>query len=137
MPFAAQLAIPLPSDLRTARRRAVNFSGFVRESVATVVPVEVTNLSTDGCRFQATGSFETATIVWLKIAGLGARQARIVWARDGGYGCEFCKSLQSEVVEQLYEDEQRKLRAGLQTDGRVAGARAEAFPGAEPLLPAG
>lgn len=114
MPFAAQLAVPLPSELRTARRRPVNFSGFVRESVATVVPVEVTNLSTDGCSFRATGSFETATIVWLKIAGLGARQARIIWARDDGYGCEFCSPLQSEVVEQLYEAEQRKLRASLQ-----------------------
>jgi len=117
MPFAAQLAIPLASDLRTARRRPVNFSGFVRESVATVVPVEVTNLSTDGCCFRATGSFETATIVWLKIAGLVARQARIVWARDGGYGCEFCKPLQGDVVEQLYENEQRGLRAALQASG--------------------
>jgi hypothetical protein len=125
MPFAAQLAIPLPSDLRTARRRAVNFPGFVRESVATVVPVEVTNLSTDGCSFQAAGSFETATVVWLRVAGLGARQARIVWAGKGNYGCEFCSPLQSEVVEQLYENEQRKLRAGLQGGpqgfGRAAG----------------
>lgn len=114
MPFAAQLAVPLPSELRTARRRPVNFSGFVRESVATVVPVEVTNLSTDGCCFRATGSFETATIVWLKIAGLGARQARIIWGREGGFGCEFVSPLQSDVVEQLYENEQRKLRAALQ-----------------------
>ena len=114
MPFAAQLAIPLASDLRTARRRTVNFNGFVRESVATVVPVEVTNLSTDGCSFRATVSFETATIVWLKIAGLGARQARIIWGRDGGFGCEFCSPLQSDVVEQLYDNEQRRLREALQ-----------------------
>ncbi len=51
--------------------------------------------------------------MWLKIAGLGARQARIVWGRGGAYGCEFCKPLQSDVVEQLYEAEQRRLRAAL------------------------
>lgn len=124
MQFAAQLAIPLASDLRTARRRAVNFSGFVRESVATVVPVEVTNLSTDGCCFAAPGAFETATVVWLKIAGLGARQARIVWESGGAYGCEFCSPLQSDVVEQLYEGEQRKLRAALQTSAQGFGRAA-------------
>ena len=111
MANAAELAGPLTADLRTARRRAVQSSGFVREDVATVVPVEVTDLSTDGCCFRASGSFETATVVWLKIAGLGARQARIIWGGDGAYGCEFCKPLQSEVVEQLYDAEQRKLRA--------------------------
>ena len=124
MPFAAQLAIPLPADLRTARRRPVNFSGFLRENVATVVPVEVTDLSTDGCRFRASGHFETATTVWLKIAGLGARQARIIWAQDGACGCEFVAPLQSEVVEQLYEAEQRKLRASLQPGQRGFGRAA-------------
>jgi hypothetical protein len=124
MPFPAQLAIPLPADLRTARRRPVNFSGFVRESVATVVPVEVTDLSTDGCRFSASGGFETATTVWLKIAGLGARQARIIWARGADYGCEFVSPLQSEVVEQLYEGEQRRLRTSLQGGQRRFGRAA-------------
>ena len=117
MSHAARLAVPVEDELRTARRRPVEFAGFVRESAASVVPVEVTNLSTDGCCFRAPGSFETATLVWLKIAGLGARQARIIWAGDGAYGCEFCKPLQSEVVEQLYEAEQRKLRAALQARG--------------------
>ena len=111
MPFAAQLRNGLKEDLRTARRRPVQSSAFVREDAATVVPVEVTDLSTDGCCFRAPGNFETATLVWLKIAGLGARQARIVWAGGGAYGCEFCKPLQSEMVEQLYDAEQRKLRA--------------------------
>ncbi len=111
MPFTGRLAIPVEDDLRTARRRPVQSSGFVREDAATVVPVEVTNLSTDGCCFRAPGSFETATLVWLKIAGLGARQARIIWAGGGAYGCEFCKPLQSEMVEQLWDAEQRRLRA--------------------------
>jgi len=114
MPFAAQLAIPQPADLRTARRRPVNFGGFVRETVATVIPVEVMDLSTDGCRFVAQQGFETATTVWLKIAGMGARQARIVWESHGTYGCEFCSPMQPEAVEQLCEAEQRRLRAALQ-----------------------
>jgi hypothetical protein len=124
MPFAAQLAIPLPEDLRTARRRPVNFSGFVREAVATVIPVEVTNLSTDGCCFTAQQGLETATVVWLKIAGLGARQARVIWDRQGSYGCEFLSPLQSEIVEQLCEAEQRRLRGALKGDRRNFGRAA-------------
>jgi hypothetical protein len=112
MAFTGRLAVAFEQDLRTARRRTVQSGGFVREDAASVVPVEVTNLSTDGCCFRAPGSFETATLVWLKIEGLGARQARIIWAGGGAYGCEFCKPLQSEMVEQLYDAEQRKLRAG-------------------------
>lgn len=107
--LSAQLAIPHGEDLRTTRRRAVNFRGFVRETAARLVTVEVQNLSTDGCNFQSDEAFETATVVWLKIAGIGARQARIVWHRGGAYGCEFLAPMRSEVIEDICTAERRRL----------------------------
>jgi hypothetical protein len=97
--------------MRTVRRRPVNFLAFVRETAARVVSVEVTDLSTDGCKFESPDAFETATIVWLKIAGLGARQARIIWHRGGGYGCEFLSPMQSDAVEDLCAAKAASLRA--------------------------
>jgi len=107
--LSAQLAVPHGPDLRTTRRRAVNFRAFVRETAARLVSVEVRNLSTDGCNFLSDQAFETATVVWLKIAGAGARQARIVWHREGAYGCEFLAPMRSEVVEDICAAERRRL----------------------------
>ena len=111
MAFGAQLAVPPPHDLRTARRRYVNFNAFLRESGARVVRVQVVNLSTDGCKFRSDEMLETATIVWLKIDGLAARQAKIVWRGDEGYGCEFLKPMQDEVVEELCAAQLHEVRA--------------------------
>lgn len=112
MAFPAQIAVPQFTEMRTVRRRHVNFTAFVRETRARVIPVEVTNLSTDGCKFQSAEEFETATIVWLKIAGLGARQARIIWHKEGGYGCEFVSPMQSEALDDLCAAGDAGLRAG-------------------------
>lgn len=111
MPFSAQLAVAPVQDLRTVKRRPVNFNAFIRESGARIIRVEVTNLSTDGCHFQSGEAFETATLVWLKIDGLAARQAKIIWHNDGRYGCEFVKPMQHEVVDELCTAQVHRLRA--------------------------
>ena len=111
MPFGAQLAVAPHQDLRTARRRHVNFNAFVRESGARVIRVEVTNLSTDGCSFRSVEGFETATVVWLKIDGMTARRAKIIWHGEEGYGCEFVSPVQEEVVEELCAAQLHELRA--------------------------
>lgn len=99
MVVRAQLAIL--HDQRTATRRAVDFRAFVRETQAMVVPVAVTDVSTDGCRFLSDEAFETATIVWLKIDGLGGRQARIIWRREAEHGCEFVAPVQSRTMDEV------------------------------------
>ena len=111
MPFGAQLAVAPFHDLRTARRRHVNFNAFVRESGVRVIRVDVANLSTDGCNFRSGEAFETATVVWLKIDGLAARQAKIVWHHEDGYGCEFVSPMQEDVVDELCAGQLQELRA--------------------------
>ena len=96
-----QATLAIPQDQRTAARRAVDFRAFVRESKASVVPVAVIDVSTDGCRFKANEAFETATVVWLKIDGLGARQARIIWRHEAEHGCEFVAPVQSRTMDEV------------------------------------
>lgn len=103
MVLQAHIAVGHGEDLRTAQRRAVNFRAFVRETGAKVLPVDVTDLSTDGCRFRSVEAFETATIVWLKIDGVTARQARIIWRAADGYGCEFVSPMQPAALNDACE----------------------------------
>lgn len=101
MVLHAKLAEQSYEEMRTVQRRTVHCRAFVRDGGVNVVPVELTNVSTDGCRFRSAEAFETATLVWLKIAGFGARQARIIWAEGDHYGCEFVAPVQTKTVDDL------------------------------------
>jgi len=101
MSYPAQLIVSPSPEKRAARRRQVNFQAFVRETSAAVFGVEVTDVSADGCRFRSAEPFETATNIWLKISGLTAREARIVWHEAENYGCEFMKPMQADVLDEL------------------------------------
>jgi hypothetical protein len=111
MSYAAQVIVPPNSEKRAARRRNVNFSAFVRETSARIFPVEVIDVSSDGCRFSSPEPFETATNIWVKISGLTAREARIIWHKAGAYGCEFLKPMQATILDELCTARQRELLA--------------------------
>ncbi len=100
MAYAAQVIISPGAEKRAARRREVKFRGFVRET-SDVFTVEVIDVSADGCRFRSSEPFETATNIWLKISGLTAREARIVWHEADNYGCEFLKPMQAGLLDDL------------------------------------
>lgn len=125
MTYAAQLAVPSYEEVRTARRRMVDFTGVVREANAVLSEVVVTDLSTDGCRFRSDQQLETATTVWLKIVGNTARQARIVWKRGSEYGCEFLSPMQAGTLEEMCSARSQGLR-------RVMKARSQGFGRAAP-----
>lgn len=129
MSFSAQVVPVSPLvDLRTARRRVVNFRAYVRESHAPVLTVEVTNLSTDGCHFLSGKAFETRTRLWIKIDGLGARQARVIWRSGGRVGCEFLSPIETTVIDEHFVKRAERLR------GRVRGG-ASGVGGAGPEAP--
>ena len=124
MTYSAQLAVPSYEDVRTARRRMVDFTGMVRDTNAALSEVVVSDLSTDGCRFLSHQQLETATTVWLKITGNTARQARIVWKHGSEYGCEFLSPMQAETLNDMCsakaEGLRRALRAQASGFGRAA-----------------
>ena len=114
MAYSAQLAV-IPHDPgRSAPRRIVNFTAYVRQMKTEIAEIKVTDLSTDGCKFRCNRDLDEAAEVWLKISGTGARRARIVWSDEGQFGCEFLSPLDVATVEQLaaaaYET-MRKRRA--------------------------
>jgi hypothetical protein len=124
MTYSAQLAVPSYEEIRTARRRLVDFTGVVREANAVLCKVEVTDLSTDGCRFRSDQQLETATTIWLKIVGVTARQARIVWKRGSEYGCEFLSPIQVETLDEMCSSKAQGLRASLKAKGQGFGRAA-------------
>jgi hypothetical protein len=87
--------------MRTSLRRQIDVQAYIRESGATAVAGTVKDLSTDDCRVLSAAVLATGSMVWLKIKGLGARQARVAWARHGEYGCRFLSSIECALVEEL------------------------------------
>lgn len=96
----AQLAIlPIP-DGRRAERRIVNLAARLREPGASLIDVDIVNLSTDGFMAQSV-AVEVGTYVWLKVAGLEPQACRVIWNEDGKAGFEFINPLHSATIELL------------------------------------
>ena len=113
--YSAELAVLHDHPGRTARRRLVNFIAHVRDVGAEIASIRVTDLSTDGCKFSCDRPLEEATEIWLRISGIGARWARIVWSKEGEFGCEFLSPLDHATVDELaagaYEAMRKKRAA--------------------------
>jgi len=101
MIFAAEVIAPPSQEMRTSMRRQINVAAYIRESGARAVSGTVKDLSADGCRVISAVLLDAGTVIWLRIKGLGARQARIAWGEHGEYGCQFLSPLEWAVVEEL------------------------------------
>ena len=111
MNLAGEVAVMRSESERSSIRRAVSLQAFARDQGAKIIHIHVCDLSPDGCGFMSDEAFETATIVWVKIKGLGARRARIAWNMDKKYGCEFDVPLHYEELETLHRAREIELRA--------------------------
>ena len=117
MILSGELAVMRSPVERTSVRRAVSLQAFAREQDARIVQVHVSDLSADGCGFEADEAFETATHVWLKIKGLGARRARVAWSRGGRHGAEFDVPLHPEELLVLEQGHRNQLRSATRATG--------------------
>ena len=97
----AQLAILPVADGRSAERRIVNLAARLREPGATIVDVEVRDLSVGGFMAETNLVLEPGAIVWLKLPGLEPQNSRVAWAEDGKIGCEFATPLHPLTLEML------------------------------------
>jgi len=61
-------------------------------------PIQVENLTRDGCKIRTDLSLAPGLIVKLGFAGVGSTSARIVWRSTDGYGCAFDESLPPGAV---------------------------------------
>lgn len=95
-----------PAERRRASRTALRLSATMREQGRSRVGVRVIDISTHGCRVEATTSLVGAdTWIWLSIAGLDTQYCRVVWQHQEFAGLEFATPLSEAVLERLVEDQ--------------------------------
>lgn len=100
MGYNAELAILPGTEQRTMPRRIVNFAAVVRDSGATARDVQISDLSPGGCRITAS-QLEKGAEILLKISGLNAIRARVVWTNNDEAGCEFFTPLDLPMIDEL------------------------------------
>jgi len=92
-------------DRRRAARAGLRLSATIREPGRSRVGVRVIDISTHGCRIEATSSPSADAWVLLSIAGLETQYCRIVWRAHEFAGLEFATPLNEAVFERLLQDQ--------------------------------
>ena len=109
MPRLAQVAVvPVGRDARGAHRRVVDFAAYVRECEAEVFEVTVVDLSEKGCRISSPHQLEPKAVVWLKIPGMVARKATVVWTAGTEAGCVFVSAFHASSLQAAFSENPRK-----------------------------
>lgn len=103
-----ETAIQLESqaERRRANRAALRLSATMREPGRSRVGVRVIDISTHGCRIEATSGASADTWLWLSIAGLETQYCRVVWKAQEFAGLEFATPLADAVLERLLNEQQ-------------------------------
>lgn len=92
-------------DRRRAPRAGLRLSATIREPGRGRVGVRVIDISTHGCRIEATTGPSADAWVLLSIAGLDTQYCRIVWRAHEFAGLEFATPLNEAVFDRLLQDQ--------------------------------
>ncbi len=92
-------------DRRRSPRAGLRLSATIREPGRSRVGVRVIDISTHGCRIEATTGPSADSWVLLSIAGLETQYCRIVWRAHEFAGLEFATPLNEAVFERLLQDQ--------------------------------
>ncbi len=92
-----------PASRRAMPRNASTTAASLRASRAKSEAIRLTDISADGCGFEARWPFSEGARVWLKLPGLEAWEARIVWFEDGRGGLAFTRKLHPAVASRFAE----------------------------------
>lgn len=96
MAVAAKLSPIADYEKRRAERLDLLLDASLRELGATGADVRLHDLSTRGFMCEADAIHAAGSYVWLRIPGVGAFNARIVWRDSFRYGCEFVEPIEPE-----------------------------------------
>lgn len=91
---------PMPKGRRAARV-PVELGAGLRQRGATGVGVRIIDLSTDGFRAITHLDLEKGMEVWMRLPGLEASHARVMWTEGKFVGCSFVRPLHQAVVEMI------------------------------------
>ena len=94
-------------ERRRAPRAALRLSATIREPGRSRVGVRVIDISTHGCRIEATSGASPDSWLLLSIAGLETQYCRVVWRAHEFAGLEFAAPLAEVVLDRLLQDQQQ------------------------------
>ena len=86
---------------RRSRRMEVDVGAGLRQRGAASVAAQVLDLSVDGFRARIFVELQAGDDVWLRLPGLEAYAARVVWADGTLIGCAFARALHPAVLEMI------------------------------------
>jgi hypothetical protein len=95
-------ARPAPSlTSRKAERVSLEMGAGLRQRGGTGVSIQIMDLSVDGFRASTHLQLAKGTDVWLRLPGLEAYQARVMWAKGNFVGCAFERPLHPAVLDMI------------------------------------
>ncbi len=86
---------------RRAERVSVELGAGLRQRGASGCTVQIMDLSTDGFRVATHLELFPGTDVWLRLPGLEACHARVMWAEGHYVGCAFVRPLHPAVLDMI------------------------------------
>ena len=86
---------------RKSERVALEIGAGLRQRGGTGVSIQIMDLSTDGFRASTHLQLEKGADVWLRLPGLEAYQARVMWAKGNFIGCAFERPLHPAVLDMI------------------------------------
>ena len=94
-------------DRRRAPRAALRLSATIREPGRSRVGVRIIDMSTHGCRIEATSGAPAEAWVLLSVAGLESQYCRIVWRAHEFAGLEFAAPIADAVLDRLLQSQEQ------------------------------
>ena len=95
------------ADRRRVERSALRLDASIREPGRGRVHVRLIDISTHGCRIEATSGPNPDSWVLLSISGLETQYCRVVWNCQEFAGLEFETPLAEPVLERLLADQKQ------------------------------
>jgi hypothetical protein len=89
-----------PQD-RVSERVSIELGAGLRQRGAHGVSVQIMDLSTHGFRATTHLDLDRGADVWLRLPGLEAIQAKVVWVKGYIIGCAFERPLHPAVLEMI------------------------------------
>lgn len=96
-----ELATSADGNARKAERTGVDMGAGLRQRGASVVSVQILDLSTHGFRASTHLDLQPGSDVWLKLPGLEALHATVAWANSHYIGCAFERPLHPAVLQMI------------------------------------
>ena len=94
-------------ERRRVPRTALRLNATMREPGRSRVGARLIDISTHGCRIEATSGASADAWVLLSIAGLETQYCRVAWRCHEFAGLEFATPLAETVLEQLLQDHEQ------------------------------